>query len=154
MKKVISLFVLLFALAIATQAQSHCGAPSNSSKENGSNSAGCTKTTLSGPVMVIVNTASWCGVCKANGPRVEKDVIMKFMNDSHFNIVKNDLSNEQSKNSSYASLEKLGLGEFAKESEYTGMIYFIDPDTKRIVESVSVAKSDEEILAIFNKYKS
>lgn len=155
MKKVISLFSLLFAMVLTSNAQSHCGAPSSSgsSCESGNSAVGY-KANTSAPVIVIVNTASWCGVCKANAPKVEKDVLMKFMNDPHFSIVKNDLSNDQTKKASFEACSKLGVGEFAQESEYTGMIYFIDSTTKRIIESISVVKSDEEILAVFNKYIS
>lgn len=153
MKKMISLLSLFVAMISTANAQSHCGAPSSCQKDNSSQESTQQSSVEATHVIVMINTASWCGVCKANGPRVEMNVVSKYMGNDHYTIVKNDLSDEQTKKASIEACNKAGIEELAKETKYTGMIYFIDPVSKRIVDSISVAKSDAEISAVFDKFK-
>lgn len=153
MKKMISVLSMLLALTTATNAQSHCGAPSTGNNES-SGQNNVQQTNVEGKhVIVMINTASWCGVCKANGPRVEMNVVSKYMANDHYTIVKNDLSDDQSKKTSLEECTKVGIQEVAQENKYTGIIYFIDPASKQVFDSVSVSKTDTEIMAVFDKYK-
>ncbi len=101
-------------------------------------------------VIALVNSAKWCGVCKANGPRVTKDVLPSYMMNKDWLIVMNDLSDNDTKASSKENLEKAGIYEFAKENNATGMIYFIDPVTKKLIDKISLTKSDDDIKKAFD----
>ncbi len=103
-------------------------------------------------IIVMVNTADWCPACKTNGQRIEKEVVSSYMGNETFSIVVNDLSNKESKKTSKASLEKLGIEKLAKKNKTTGMIYFIDAQTKEIVKEISVTKSTEEIKQAFDSF--
>lgn len=104
-------------------------------------------------IVVVVNTANWCGTCQKNGPRVEGEILSKYMNDSRFTIIKNDLTDDATKASSKAMLEKAGVSEVTNDLKYTGIIYFIDPVEKRVIDSVGVAKDNDKIIAAFEKFK-
>jgi len=110
------------------------------------------QTILNESIIVMVNTASWCPACKANGQRIEEDVVSSYMGNETFSIVVNDLSNKETKKTSQANLEKLGIEKLAKKNKTTGMIYFIDAQTKEIVKEISVTKSTEEIKQAFDSF--
>lgn len=103
-----------------------------------------------GKVIVMVNTATWCPACKANGQRVEKDVISQYMNNSKCQILVNDLSNDQTKSASKKSCDKAGITEVASKNNATGVIYFINSTTKKVISQVSVTKTDKEIKKAFD----
>jgi hypothetical protein len=101
-------------------------------------------------VIALISSADWCGVCNANGPRLEKEVLPSFMMNKDFLIVMNDQSDEETKALSKANLEKQGIYEVAKENKSTGMIYFINPVSKKLISSISVSKSTEDIKKAFD----
>lgn len=101
-------------------------------------------------VIALVSSANWCGVCKTNGPRLEKEVLPAYMMNKDCLIVMNDQSDEETKAMSKTNLEKEGIYEFAKENKATGMIYFIDPVSKKLISSISVSKSTEDIKKAFD----
>lgn len=101
-------------------------------------------------IIVMVNSASWCPVCQANGSRVEKNVISQYMNNNKYQIVVNDLSNAETVAKSKISCKKAGIEKVAETNTGTGTIYFINNKTKQIVAQISVSKSDEEIKEAFN----
>lgn len=103
-----------------------------------------------GKIIVMVNTASWCPACKANGQRVEKDVISQYMNNSKCQILVNDLSNDQTKSASKKSCDKAGIAGVASKNNATGVIYFINSTTKKVISQVSVTKTDKEIRQAFD----
>ncbi len=96
-------------------------------------------------VIALVNKASWCPVCQANGPRFMKNVMPMAMKNKNVQVVMDDLSNEKTKAASLKMLEKAGIADFAKENTATGMLYFIDANTKQLISKVSIAKSNETI---------
>jgi len=100
-------------------------------------------------VIVMVNTASWCPACQGNGARVEKEVLSSYMKNPKVTIVVNDLSNEETKKVSKASCDKAGITTVAQTNVGTGMIYFIDAKTKKVLSQISVTKTTEEINAAF-----
>ncbi len=101
-------------------------------------------------VIALVSSADWCGTCKANGPRLEKEILPSYMMNKDYLVVMNDQSNEQTKAMSKTNLEKEGIYEFAKENKATGMIYFIDAVSKKQISSISVSKSTEDIKKAFD----
>jgi hypothetical protein len=100
-------------------------------------------------VIALVNKASWCPVCQANGPRFEKDIMPMAMANKDVQIVMNDLSDAKTKAASLPMLKKAGVAGFAKENTGTGTLYFIDAKSKKLISQVSLAQSDEEIKKVF-----
>ncbi len=96
-------------------------------------------------VIALINKASWCPVCQANGPRFEKDIMPMVMNNTDVKMVMNDLSNDQTKTASADMLEKAGVAKFAKKNTATGVLYFLDPTSKKLISKISISKTDEEI---------
>lgn len=100
-------------------------------------------------VIALVNKASWCHVCQANGPRFEKNIMPMAMANKDVQIVMNDLSDDKTKAASLPMLEKAGVASFAKKNTGTGTLYFIDAKSKKLISEVSLAKSDEEIKKVY-----
>jgi hypothetical protein len=100
-------------------------------------------------VIALVNKASWCPVCQANGPRFEKDIMPMAMQNKDVQIVMNDLSDDKTKAASLPMLEKAGIASFAKKNTGTGTLYFIDAKSKKLISEVSLAKSDDEIKKVY-----
>lgn len=114
-----------------------------------SQTKGTTQQINTSKTIVLVNTATWCPACKANGERVEKNVLAVYMGDNRFEIIINDLSTEETKIASNKAITNANISEIATTAKSTGMIYFIDPINKRIMAEVSVTKTTEEIKRAF-----
>lgn len=102
-------------------------------------------------LIVMVGTASWCPVCRANGSRVKENVISKYMSNEKVQIIVNDLSTDESKAKSKESCEKAGIVSVSQKHTATGMIYFIHPVSKEVISEISVAKTNEEITKAFEE---
>lgn len=102
-------------------------------------------------VIVMVNTADWCPACKANGPRVEKNIISEYSKNSKCQIVVNNMTDDKTKAASKKDCENAGITDVASANKGTGVIYFIDSETKEIISQISVTKSDEEIKKAFDE---
>jgi hypothetical protein len=100
-------------------------------------------------VIALVNKASWCPVCQANGPRFEKDIMPMAMQNKNVQIVMNDLSDDKTIASSLPMLEKAGIVSFAKKNSGTGTLYFINAKSKKIISEVSLAESDAKIKEVY-----
>lgn len=126
MKKSLILSFLLLVAAISGSAQSH-----------------------SAKIIALVNKASWCHVCQANGPRFEQNIMPMAMANEDVQIVMNDLSNDKTKAASLSMLQKAGIESFAKKNTSTGTLYFIDAKSKKLISQVSLAQSDDEIKKVY-----
>jgi hypothetical protein len=102
-------------------------------------------------VIALLNKASWCPVCKANGPRVEKDLMPMLMQDKNVQLVMNDLSNDDTKTASKEMLDKAGIGSFSKKNQATGMLYFLNAKSKKLISSVSIAKPNEDVMMTYKE---
>jgi hypothetical protein len=102
-------------------------------------------------IIVLVNTASWCPVCKNNGPRVKEQVISKFKQNIDYQIVVNDLSSEETKLASRDKCEKAGILSIADKHIDTGKIYFINAANKSVVSDISVIENNDMIVKAFNE---
>ena len=60
-------------------------------------------------------------------------------------MVMNDLSDDNSKAMSKEMLEKAGIYKFAEKNPGTGMLYFFDAKSKKLLLKVSLASTNEEI---------
>lgn len=132
----LSLFALLI-LGGATMAQSETN-KSNSVKPDPAK------------MIVMINTATWCPTCQAHGRRVETNVVSKYVENSRVQIVVNDLTNDATKSASLEKCKALGIASVAQNSKGTGVIYFIHSKTGKVMDKISVSKSDDEIHKAFS----
>jgi Skp family chaperone for outer membrane proteins len=99
----------------------------------------------SGPkVIAIVNHADWCPACQNNGERA-KAVFMENNKDGALQFVVNNLTNDETKAQSLAELKKLGLDKAMEANKGTGIAYFFDAKTRKLITQISVAKTNDEI---------
>lgn len=101
-------------------------------------------------VIVLVNHADWCPVCKANGTRVKSEVISKFTDNPKYKIVVNDLTNKKTSQSSKSKCKAAGIDGFASKNKSTGTIFFIKSTDKSLISSISVSETTEKITEAFN----
>ncbi len=95
-------------------------------------------------VVAVINHAKWCPACQNNGERAmacfkenNKDMAIQF--------VANDVTDEASKAKSAEELKKVGLDKVMAEYKTTGVAYFFDAETKKLITQVSVAKTNDEL---------
>src|SRR6185312_5740786 len=96
-------------------------------------------------VIALLTKASWCPVCQANGPRFQKDIMPMVMENKDVEMVMSDLSYNNSKAMSKEMLEKARIYKFAEKNPATGMLYFFNAKSKKLISKVSLASSNEEI---------
>ncbi len=104
-------------------------------------------------VIVIVNKADWCSICKGNGQRA-MEAFMSNNIDNSFKLVINDVTNKETKKASNVELTKQGYSEIMKAHNGTGIFYFFDAKTKKILAQISVANTNEEIKLTMDKLKN
>lgn len=150
MKKTIASIILILGITSVIHFTGHVQAK-NSAKLSSNSTFTLADNNAAAKVIVVVNSASWCGVCKKNGPRLEQSILPAYMKDSNYQVIVNDLSDDNTKAASNKMLADAGLVDFDKEHKSTGMIYFIDAQSKKQISSISVSKSDEEIQKAFNQ---
>jgi hypothetical protein len=95
-------------------------------------------------VIAVVNHASWCPACQNNGERAQA-AFMENNKDGAIQFVVNDLSTDETKAKSAAELKKVGLDKAMAENKGTGVAYFFDAESKKLINQVSVAKPNEEL---------
>ena len=100
-------------------------------------------------IIALVNKASWCHVCKEHGPRVEKDLMPMMMANGDVRMVVNDLSDEATIRASEKMAAAAGISSFAKKHPNTGMIYFLDAWSKKLISGISIARSNKAIKMAF-----
>jgi hypothetical protein len=100
-----------------------------------------------GKVTAVLNHANWCSICKANGERALGTFTTNNA-DGFFALVPNDISDNASREKSKPGIIKAGLGKSEQALSGTaGIISFYDSKTKKLLGQISVAHSDEEIIA-------
>lgn len=102
-------------------------------------------------IIALLNKASWCSVCRTNGPRVEKDLMPMLMQDKNVQVIMNDLSDKKTISKSLPMIKKAGIASFAKENTGSGMLYFIDANSKKLITSISIDESNEDIMMAYKK---
>jgi hypothetical protein len=97
-------------------------------------------------VIAVINHAEWCPACQQNGERAN-GAFMENNKDGAILFVANDLTNDETRKKSTDELKKLGLDKVMAEYKGTGVAYFFNSETKVLINTVSVAKSNEELAA-------
>lgn len=103
-------------------------------------------------IVAVVNSASWCSVCKANGERA-MGAFMENNKSGEIQFVMNDISNEESTKKSAIEIAKLGLSKAMLPYKASGVVYFFDAKTKEPITQITVANSNEEIAYVMNIVK-
>lgn len=105
-------------------------------------------------VIAVVNEASWCPACQENGKRIKTEVAPQYMKNKNVTLVINNLSDKMTIEESNKTLHNLGLDNFTDKNKSTGVIYFVNPKTKKVVDKISVTESTKAIMAAFEKNMS
>ncbi len=100
-------------------------------------------------MLVVLNKADWCHVCKENGARVTKDIAPMIEKNQNVKLLINDLSNKKTKMSSNKVLDEYGLNDFTKDNKGTGVMYFVNPKNHKVLGSTSVAEPNDKILMAY-----
>ncbi len=101
-------------------------------------------------VIAVVNTASWCPACQANGQRVEKDIVASYAGSYDVAFVVNNLTDDATKATSKITLEEKGVYDAVSSIKSTGLIVLVDANTKKVISQVAVAKTTDEIKMAIN----
>jgi thiol:disulfide interchange protein len=97
-------------------------------------------------VVVIVNKADWCSICKAYGGRTVA-TFTEHNKDNYFQLIVNDVTNSDTKKASKPAIEKVGLVKTHAGTKASGLLTFYDTKTKQVLAQVTVANTEEEIAA-------
>lgn len=95
-------------------------------------------------IVAIVKTANWCSVCKANGERAIA-ALHENNKDGTYQFVMNDISSPETAKKSAPEIEKLGLTQAMKPYMATGVVYLFDARTKKPINQLIMALSNEDI---------
>ena len=95
-------------------------------------------------VIVVVNRADWCSVCKAHGERAAK-AVMTASAGTALQIVINDVTSDDTARTSAAALKAIGLDKAMAQHTATGVLTYFDARTKRQLRQITVANSDDEL---------
>lgn len=95
-------------------------------------------------VIAVVNRADWCPACEKNGERA-MTTLMEHNKDKAVRFIMNDLTDEESKAESVKRLQNMGLEQVMSSFKATGMVYFFDAKTKKLIDKISVAKPNNEL---------
>lgn len=101
-------------------------------------------------IIAVVNKADWCPVCEANGERMMKEVFPSYQ-EPRATIISNDITDEKTIAASKKDLEKLEVYHLVEKEKRTGLITLIDPKSKKVLGTISVAKPTDEIKKFIDK---
>jgi hypothetical protein len=95
-------------------------------------------------VIAVINKASWCPVCQKNGKRA-MSVLMDNNKDGSVQFVDNNLSNKMTIQKSAMKLKNMMLYNTMSKYKSTGVVYFFDAKSKRMISHISLARSNHEL---------
>ncbi len=101
-------------------------------------------------VIAVINRADWCHVCQANGEKMMKEVMPVFK-DSDIRFIMNDLTNDETKNTSKMVLEENKVYEAVKKIKSTGMLLLVDELTGKLIDKISLAEPVDKLLDAIRK---
>ena len=95
-------------------------------------------------VIAVVNRADWCPACEKNGERA-MTTLMEHNKNKAVRFIVNDLTDKATKAESAKKLQMAGLEQVMSSFKATGMVYFFDAKTKKLIDKISVVKSNSEL---------
>ena len=95
-------------------------------------------------VNAVVNRADWCPACEKNGERA-MTTLMEHNKNKAVRFIVNDLTDKATKAESAKKLQMAGLEQVMSSFKATGMVYFFDAKTKKLIDKISVVKSNSEL---------
>ena len=95
-------------------------------------------------VIALVTKASWCPVCQKNGDRMAQEVFSSYM-DGKVKVVMNDVSDDNTRKACKKEIEENKLKGVADKCTMTGIITLVNAKSGKVISSISVAKSTDEI---------
>lgn len=101
-------------------------------------------TTNNAKVIALVTKASWCPVCQKNGDRMAKEVFSTYM-DGKLKVIMNDVSDDNTKKTCSKEITENKLQAIADKCTMTGIITLVNVKSGKVISSISVAKSTDEI---------
>jgi hypothetical protein len=101
----------------------------------------------SGKLYVVINEATWCPYCKANGQRVRNVIDGYSSKNKEVVVIHNDVSNEVSRKKMFPEFKKLGILDYISLHKEAAMVYVFDAKAKKNVDGFYITLSDQEILA-------
>lgn len=96
-------------------------------------------------VVFVLAKANWCKICLVNEERIKKEVLSKYENDEKMKVLIVDLSNDSTKFVSLQQLKSIGMEGFIYKYHATGVLYWLDANTKQLINKISVSKETENI---------
>ncbi|MCU0430334.1 MAG: hypothetical protein MUF42_10225 [Cytophagaceae bacterium] len=96
-------------------------------------------------LIVVINEASWCKYCKANGERV-RNGIADFVKNKEIIVIHNDVSNKETIQKNEGEFKKLGIAEYMKSHQEAAMIYILDSSTKKGIDGLPIKSEDSIII--------
>jgi thiol-disulfide isomerase/thioredoxin len=94
----------------------------------------------------VVNRATWCPVCQANGERFMKEV-MPAVSNLGISFVTNDLTNHASILQSDKVLRTDKLLNAVGDIKSTGVLILVDNSSKKVLRTLSLAEPTEKLVA-------
>lgn len=100
---------------------------------------------------IVINEASWCPYCKANGERVRKAVEEFSASTKNVIVIHYDVSDESTKAKSESKFKSLGIDDYMKSHSEAAMVYVVNPKTKKAIEGFSIKKDTTYVQEILTK---
>ncbi len=94
-------------------------------------------------VIAIGTKADWCSICKAYAGRTVEAFTLNNQ-DHFFQLLVNDITNEESKAKSKPAIVKAGFSKSLENLMAAGVFSFYDAKTKKLLAQVTVANTPEE----------
>jgi len=97
----------------------------------------------SNDLYIVINEATWCKYCKANGERINQ-LIDKYALNNKVLVINNDVTNEE-------TLQKLGLFEFMEYRKEAAVVFVFNAKTSKITDRFTIKLDNQKIIANLNK---
>jgi len=95
-------------------------------------------------VIAVVNKADWCSVCKANGDRAMA-AFMSNNKDMAILFLGNNVTDDKTEEKSAEELKKYGLDKEMAKHTGTGVAYFFNAKSKKLINEISIAEPDNKL---------
>ncbi|UXP32598.1 thioredoxin domain-containing protein [Reichenbachiella agarivorans] len=99
---------------------------------------------------IVINEATWCPYCKANGQRIHQ-LIDEYTEGKQIVVLSNDVTDGETKKKTEPQLEEMGVLYYMKNHKEAAVIFVFDAKTKKIAEKFSIKTDNKKVIAYLNK---